>query len=113
MGDVEEGVGEIINFNWDCLKPTMEVNVHKVKYYKKKLEEDTNIQLLDPLKDTDAQLETIRVQGVIFFPYCLMNLVLDKYLPLERHSCCRNPPSLREICLVVKESYIFVELLEL
>lgn len=77
---MEEGFREIAKFDWDCLLPTMEVNVYKVKHYRKKLKEDSSIELFDPPKEDDAQVETIRVQNAVFFPFCLMKLALNKDL---------------------------------
>ena len=80
LGDVEDGSGEIIKFDWDVLQPSPDVNVYKEKHHKKKLEDDTSIILMPPVKDADAQHETISVRNAMFVPYCLMQYVLDKDL---------------------------------
>ena len=80
MGDIDDGRGEINKFDWDCLEILSEVNVYKEKHNKKKLKDNPTAIILDPVKEDDAQRETIRVQNAMFFPYCLMPLVLDKEL---------------------------------
>ena len=80
LGDVNNGCGEIIKFDFDALEMTQDVNVYKLKHYKKKLEEDTSIELFPPVQNGDAEKETIKVQKTVFIPFVLMRLVLDKDL---------------------------------
>ena len=80
FGDVEEGFGEIAKFDWDCLLPTMDANVYKVKHYIKNHKEDSSIKLLKPPNKNDVQVETIRVQNLVYFPFYLMKMVLNKDL---------------------------------
>ena len=80
LGDVEDGGGEIIKFDWDALELSPEVNVYKEKHHKKKLEDDTSIIIIPPIKDDDAQLESISARNAMFVPFCLMRYVVDKDL---------------------------------
>ena len=80
VGDVKDGTGEINKFDWACLVPLIEVNVFKEKYYKTKIEENQTIVILPPVKDNDTQQETISVRNVMYNPFCLVPLVLDKDL---------------------------------
>ena len=80
VGDVDDGQGEINKFDWDYLQISGEINVYKEKHHKKILEENPTKIIIDPVGEDDAQQETIRVRNAMFFPYCLMPLVLDKEL---------------------------------
>ena len=80
VGDVKDGFGEIAKFDWDCLLPTNEVNVYKVKHYRKKLEDDSSIEIFAAPNDADAQVETVKIRDAVYIPYYLMKLVLDKDL---------------------------------
>ena len=51
-----------------------------MKHYKRKIEEDTNIALFSPVKYDDAKKETTKVRKLMFIPFYLMRLVLDKDL---------------------------------
>jgi hypothetical protein len=80
VGDVEEGMGEMIQFDTDCLDTTAEINVFKIATYKSKLVADPSLELFPPVDDADAQNETLKVRKSAFIPYCLMQYVLDKDL---------------------------------
>ena len=80
VGDVEEGMGEMVQFDADCLEVTAEVNVFKIATYKTKLIADPSVELFPPVDDADAQVETRKVRKSAFIPYCLMQYVLDKDL---------------------------------
>ena len=80
LGDVEDGGGEIIKFDFDVLELPPQVNVYKEKHHKMKLEDDPSIILMPPVKDDDAQRETICTRNAVFVPFCLMQYVLDKDL---------------------------------
>ena len=80
LGDVEDGGGEIIKFDFDVLALSPQVNVYKEKQHKKMLEDDPSIILMPPVKEDDAQRETICTRNAAFVPFCLMQYVLDKDL---------------------------------
>ena len=80
LGDVEDGGGEIIKFDFDVLALSPQINVYKGKHHKKMLEDDSSIIILPPVKDDDAQRETICSRNAAFVPFFLMQYVLDKDL---------------------------------
>ena len=61
VGDVDKGNGEINKVDWDILRMTSEVNVFKEKHHKTKLEDNPDSIILPPVKEDDAQTETISV----------------------------------------------------
>ena len=64
LGDVEDGGGEIIKFDFDVLEMSPQVNVYKEKHHKKKLEDDESIILMPPVKEDDSQREIICSRNV-------------------------------------------------
>ena len=46
ISDVKGGTGQINKFDWDCLEPSIEVNVFKEKHHKNKLEDCWCVLLL-------------------------------------------------------------------
>lgn len=80
VDDIKDGTREINKFNWGCLASSIEVNVFKEKNNKTKLYNNLTVVILSPVKDDDAQQETISVRNAMYIPFCLMSLVLDKDL---------------------------------
>lgn len=80
LGDVEDGNGKIIRLDVNALEMTRDVNVYKMKHYKKKLEDNESIELFPPVKEGDTEKEKIKVWKSVFIPFILMRLVLDKDL---------------------------------
>ena len=56
LEDVEESVWEIIkfDFDFDVLYVVPKVNVYKTQHYKKKLEDNPNIELFPAVKNDDV-----------------------------------------------------------
>jgi len=79
-GDVDGGNGEIVKVDWAMGEMTSDVNVYKEAHHKKKLEDNPTAEILGPVKDDDAQVETLSVRKSVYIPYCLMRLVLDQDL---------------------------------
>ena len=102
LGDVDDGTSEINKFEWACLASSNKVNLFKEKHHKAKFEENLTTVILPPVKDDDAQRETISVYNTIYILFCLMSLVLDKVV-VQYHQCYKivllpRPP---EFCRVV------------
>ena len=80
LGGVDGGIGEIVKVDWAMGDMTNDVNVYKERHHKKKLEDNPTDNALGPVKDDDAQVETLRVRKSVYLPFCLMALVLDQDL---------------------------------
>ena len=80
VGDIDKGNGEITKVDWDILEMISKVNMFKEKHHKTKLKDNPDSIILGPVKEDDAQTETISVRHAVYIPYCLMPLVLDKDL---------------------------------
>ena len=80
VGDIEEAMGELVTFNTDMCKITVETNIATTAHHKATLEGDPALEILPPRGDGAAQIETVTTRMTMYVPFELIPFLMKRDL---------------------------------